>query len=174
MPHREACLPPLPCLVRHQRRLAGLRLVCSTPKSTLSRGRLPKNVPTFFPNRALPAARGKITNKLYIWFNLDWPVSADEVKNLRYYHNTITTLANMAPPLLHAVATLSPISLHLTDYLSPIHPVVPSSAKLKIRAKQHLLSDWASAPSPAYYPYTPSVRPHPFIARGDRVAGRVH
>jgi len=34
--HREACLPPLPVLVHRQRRLAGLRLICSTSAKILA------------------------------------------------------------------------------------------------------------------------------------------
>ena len=51
--HREACLPPLPVLVRHQRRLAGLRLMCSPLEINPATARLPKSVPTFSPHRAV-------------------------------------------------------------------------------------------------------------------------
>jgi len=40
--HREACLPPLPVLVRHQRRVAGLRLICSPQERNPATARLPK------------------------------------------------------------------------------------------------------------------------------------
>jgi len=47
--YREAWLPPLPVLVRHQRRLAGLRLICSPPEINPATARLPKSVPTVQP-----------------------------------------------------------------------------------------------------------------------------
>ena len=69
--HREACLPPLPVLVRHQRRLAGLRLICSPPQINPATARLPQSVPTFSPHRATLAACGKVTSQPYLFFNLD-------------------------------------------------------------------------------------------------------
>jgi len=172
--HREACLPPLPILVRHQRRLAGLRLICSPPEINPATARLPKSVPTFSPHRATLIARGKITSQPYLFFNLDWRSAPDKIKNPRYRHNAITALANTATPLVHDVTTLPPISLHLTDYLPPIPGVVPSYARLKLRARQLLLSDWSSTPAPPYYPFPPSTRPHPFMGLGKFVAGRIH
>jgi len=53
--HREACLPPLPILVRHQRRLAGLRLICSpteiNPATAASLTPFPPSPPTVPPQR---------------------------------------------------------------------------------------------------------------------------
>jgi len=172
--HREACLLPLPVLVRHQRRLAGLRLLCSPPEVNPATARLPKAVPTFSPHRATLIARGKITSQPYLFFNLDWRSAPDQAKNPRYRHNAITALANTAVSLLHDISTLPPISLHLTDYLPPIPGVVPSYARLKLRAKQLLLSDWSSTPALPYYPYPPSMRPYPFMGFGKFVAGRIH
>jgi len=172
--HREACLPPLPVLVRHQRRLAGLRLICSPPEINPATALLPKSVPTISPYRATLIACGKITSQPYLFFNLDWRSAPDKTKNPRYRHNAITALANTAVPLLYDVSTLPPISLHLTDYLPPVPGVVPSYARLKLRAKQHLLSDWSATPAPPYYPYPPSTRPHPFMGLGKFVAGRIH
>jgi len=83
-------------------------------------------------------------------------------------------LANTAVPLVHDVSTLPPISLHLTDYLPPIPGVVSSYARLKLRAKQLLLSDWSAIPAPPYYPYPPLTRPQPFMGLGKFVAGRIH
>jgi len=80
----------------------------------------------------------------------------------------------MAAALGQDVTTLPPFSLHLTDYLPPVPPVVPFYERLKIRAKQHLLSDWATAPAPSYYPCSPLVDPHPFMGLGKFVAGRIH
>jgi len=172
--HREACLPPLPVLVRHQRRLAGLRLICSPPEINPATERLPKSVPTFSPHLASSSARGKITSQPYLFFNLDWRTAPDKIKNPRYRHNAITALANAATPLVRDVSTLPPVSLHLTDYLPPILGVVPSYTRLKLRAKQLLLSDWSATPAPLYYPYLPSMRPHPFMGLGKFVAGRIH
>jgi len=171
---REACLPPLPLLIHHQRRLAGLRLICSPPEINPATARLPKSVPTFSPHRATLIARGKITPQPYLFFNLDWRSAPDKLKNPRYRHNVITALANAATPLVHDVTTLPPISLHLTDYLPPVPGVVPSYARLKLRAKQLLLSDLSATPAPPYYPYPPSTRPHPFMGLGKFVAGRIH
>jgi len=172
--HREASLSPLPVLVYHEHRLAGLRLICSPLEVNPATARVPKSVPTFSPHRATLIARGKITSKPYLFFNLDWRSAPDKIKNLRYRHNAITALANTATPLVHDVSTLPPISLHLTDYLPPIPGVVPSYARLKLRAKQLLLSDWSSTPAPPYYPFPPSTRPHPFMGLGKFVAGRIH
>ena len=171
--HREACLPPLPAVERHQRRLSGLRLIYSPPEINPASARLPKSVPTFSPHRAPLVARGKITSQQYLFFNLDWRSVPDKGKNPRYRHNAITALANAAAPLVHDVSTLPPIFLHLTDYLPPIPGVVPSHARLKLRAKQLLLSDWYATPAPPYYPYPPSTRPHPFMGLGKFVAGRI-
>jgi len=150
--HREACLPPLPTLIRHQRRLAGLRFICSPPEINPASARLPKTVSTFSPHRALLLSRGKITSQPYLFFNLDWRRAPDKTKNPRCRHNGITALANGAVPLVHDVVTLPPISLHLTDYLPPVPGVVPSYARHKLRAKQLLLSDWSATPAPPYYP----------------------
>jgi len=128
--HREACLVPLPFLVRYQRRLAGLRLICSPPEVNPATARLPKAVPTFSPHRAALIVRRKITSQPYLFFNLNSPCTADKTKNPRYRHNAITALANTAIPLVHHVSTLPPISLHLTDYLLPVRSVVPSYTPL--------------------------------------------
>jgi len=69
--HKEASLPPLPTLIGHQCRLAGLRLICSPLEIKPASARLPKSVPTFSPHRAPLVARGKITSKPYLFFNLD-------------------------------------------------------------------------------------------------------
>ena len=172
--HREACLPPLPLLIRHQRRLAGLRLICSPLEINPASSCLPKTVLTFSPHCAPLLARGKITSQPYIFFNLDWRSTPDKTKNPRYRHNAITALASEAAPLVHDVITLPPISLHLTDYLPPVQGVVPSYAHLKPRAKQLLLSDWSATPAPLHYPYPPWTRPHPFMGLGKFVAGRIH
>jgi len=142
--HREACLSPLPVLIRHERRLAGLRLICSPPEINPASAPLPKSVPTFSPHRAPLIARGKMTSQPYVFFNLDWRAPPDKHKNPRYRHNTITALDDTAVPLMHDVSTLTPISLHLTDHLRPIPGVVPSFARLKLRAKQLLLSNSSS------------------------------
>ena len=128
----------------------------------------------FSPDRAALIARGKITSRPYVFFNLDRRSAPDRTKNLRYRHNAITGLANMAVPLVDDVSTLPPISLHLIDYLPPVPGVVPFYARLKLRAKQHLLSDSAAIPAPPYYPYPPSTRTHPFMGLGIYVAGRIH
>jgi len=172
--HREACLPPLPVRIRHQRRLAGLRLICSPPEINPASAHLPKTVPTCSPHRAPLLAQGKITSQPYLFFNLDWRSTPDKAKNPRYRHNAITALANAAVPLIHDLVTLPPISLHLTDYLPPIPRVVPPYAHLKMRAKQLLLSDWSATPAPPYYPYPPSTRPYPFMDFGRFVARRIH
>jgi len=171
--HKEACLPLLPVLVHHQRRLAGLRLICSPLDINPATARLPKSVPTFSPHCAALAACGKITSQPYLFFNLDWRSAPAKTKNPRYRHNAITALAKTAAPLVHDVSTLPPVFLHLTDYLPPIPGVVPSYAHLKLRAKQLLHSDWSLTPAPPYYPYPPSTRPHPFMGLGKFVAGRI-
>jgi len=125
--HREVCLLPLPYLVRHQRRLSGLRLICSHPEVNPATACLSKTVPTFSPYHAHQAIQGKITNKLYHFINLDRHSSQDKARNLRYRHNAITALANTAAPLVEDTATLSPISLHGTDSLLPVPPMAPSS-----------------------------------------------
>jgi len=167
--HREACLPQLPGLVRHQRRLAGLRLICSPPQINPATARLPKSVPTFSPHRGTLIVGGKITSQPYLFFNLDYRSAPDKTKNPRYRHNAITAI-----PLVHDASTLPPISLHLTDYLPPIPGVIPSYAPLKLRAKRLLLSNWSATPAPPYYPFPPSTRPHPFMGLGKFVAGRIH
>jgi len=172
--HREACVPPLPALVRHQRRLAGLRLICSPPEINPATARLTKSVPTFSPHCTALIARGKITSQPYLFFNLDWRSALDKTKNPRYRHSAVTALANAAAPLIQDVHLLAPISLHLTDSLPPIPGIVPSYARLKLSAKQLLLSDWSATPAPPYYPYPPSTRPHPFMGLGKLVAGRIH
>jgi len=149
---REACLPPLPVLVRHQGRLAGLRLIFSPPEIKPATARLPKSVATFSPDRAAVIARGKITSPPYLFFNLDWRSTPEKTRNPRYRHNAMTTLANTAVPLIHDVSALPPISLHLTDYLPPVPGLVPSYSRLKLRAKQHLLSDCSETPAPPILP----------------------
>jgi len=150
--HREACLPPLPVLICHQRRLAGLRLICSPLEINPASARLPKSLATFSPHHAPLIARGKITPQPYLFFNLDWRSTPDKARNPRYRHNAITALANTAVLLLHDAVIMPPISLHLTDYLPPVPGVVPSYARLKLRAKQLLLSDWSATPAPPILP----------------------
>jgi len=172
--HREACLAPLPALIRHQRPQAGLRLIGSPPELTPAWPRLPKTVTTFSHHRAPLLACRNITSQAYRFFNLDWRSASDKTKNPRYRHNAISALANAAVPLVHNVVTLPPISLHLTDYLPPVPRVVPSYARLKLRAEQLLLSDWSATPAPPYYPSPPSTRPNPFMGLCNFVAGRIH
>ena len=130
--HREACLPPLPVLVRHQRCLAGLRLICSPPEINPATARLPKAVPTFSPHRAAFIAWGKVTSQPYLFFNLDWYSAPGKFKNPRYRHNAITALANTSVPLVHDVVTLPSISLHLTDYLPPV-PISKNTSLRPVR-----------------------------------------
>jgi len=172
--HREACLPLLPALIRHQPHLAGLRLICCPLEINPATARLPKSVPTFSPHRAPLLALGKVTSQQYLFFNLDWHSAPDKAKSSRYRHNTITALASAAVPLLHNISRLPPISLHLTDYLPAVPAVVPSYARLKLWAKPLLLSDWSATPATPYYPYPPSTRPYPFMGLGKYVAGRIH
>ena len=82
--HREACLPLQPALIRHQRHLAGLRLICSPPEINPVTVRLPKSVPTLSPHSAPLRARGKITSQPYLFFNRDWRSALDKAKNPRY------------------------------------------------------------------------------------------
>jgi len=166
--------PPLLCLVCHQRHLTSLRLICSPPEVNPATARLPGHVPTFSAFRAPRRAQKKITNKLYLFFNLSWNCPPHKAKNPRYRHNVLTTLAFLAAPLILNVATLPPISLYLTEYLPPIPLVVPSYARLKARAKQHTLTDWYSDPTSDYYPYPPTTQPHPLMGLGRFVAGRIH
>ena len=98
----------------------------------------------------------------------------DKVKNPRYRHNAITSLANVAVPLIHDMVTLPPISLHLMDDLPPVPGVVPPYMPLKLRPKQLLLSDWSATPAPSYCPYLPSTHSHPFMGLGKFIAGRIH
>jgi len=172
--HREACLPLLRVLVRHQRRLAGLRLICSPQEVNPATARLSKFVPTLSPHRTALIAGGKITSQPYLFFNLDWRSAPDKTKNPRYRHNAIMALANTTIPLVPDASMLPPISLHLTDYLPPVPVVIPSYARLKLRAKQLLLSDRSATRAPPYYPIPPSTRPHPFMGLGKFVAGRIH
>jgi len=167
--HWEACLPPLPALIRYLRCLAGLRLICSPPVINPASAHLPKSIPTFSPHRAPSLGRGKITSQPYLFFNLDWCSEPDKAKNPRYQHNAITALANAAVPLVHDVVTLPPISLHLTDYLPPVPGVVPSYARLQLGAKQLLLSDWSATPAPRTTPTRPQ---HPPLYRLGQVCCR--
>ena len=138
--HREASLPLRPVLVRHQRCLAGLRLICSPLQINPASARLPKSVPSFSPHHAPLVACGNITLQPYLFFNLDWPSAADTIKHPRYHHQAITALANSAVPLVHDMVTLPPTSLHLMDYLPLIPGILPSYSRLKLGAKQLLLS----------------------------------
>jgi len=46
---------------------------------------------------------------------------------------------------------------------------------LRARARHMLLQDWDDEdPTPLYYEYPPSLTPHPFMALGKFVAGRIH
>jgi len=69
---------------------------------------------------------------------------------------------------------LPPIFLHLPDYLPPLPGVVPSYSRLKLRAKQLLLSDWSATPAPPYNPYPPSARPIPSLAWASFLEGSIH
>jgi len=159
--HREACLPLQPVLVRHQQRLAGLGLICSPLEINPATARLPKSVPTFSPHRAALIARGRVTSKPYLFFNLNWHSTPDKTKNGRCQHNTITALANTAIALVHDVSTLPPISLHLTDYLPPLPGVLPPYARLMLRAKQHVLSNWSATSAARTTPIRPQCTPIP-------------
>ena len=171
---REACLPPLLCLVRHQHRLTGLRLICCPPQVNLATAHLPRTVPTFSSFRALRLVQKKITSRPYIFFNLSWDCPPDKIMNPRYRHNALSALTFMASPLFSDVVTLPLIFLHLMEYLPPAPPVVPSYNRLKAPAKQHLLEDWGSDPAPGYCPYPPATHPHLFIALGKFLAGRIN
>ena len=159
--HREACLPPLPALIRQQRRLAGLRLICSPPEIIPASACLPESLPTFSPHRTLLIARGKITPQPYLFFNLDWRSAPDKAKNPRYRHNAITALANAAVPLVHDLVPLPPISLHLTDYLAPVPGVVPSYTPLKLRLNNSSYPTCLQPQPPHTIPIRPQRAPIP-------------
>jgi len=86
-------------------------------------------------------AHGKITSQPYLFFKINWRSAVEKVKKPSYRHNAITALANSAISLVHDVVTLPPISLHLIDYRPLIPGVVLAYTRLKLRAKQLLLSD---------------------------------
>jgi len=172
--HKEACLPPLPLLIKHRQRLAALRLLCSPPEINPATACLPATVQTYSSHPSSALARGKIPGKPYLFFHLPWDQPQDKIRRPRYRHSAITALAHTALPLLGGVSTLPPISLHLTDYLPPTPPIVPSYQNLKSRAKNLLLAEWTSSPTPGYYRYRPTLTPHPFMGLGKFIAGRLH
>jgi len=170
----EACLPPLDLLLRYKRRLAGLRILCSPPEINPATARLPPSVQTPSMHRHSPDHRSLSAKNAGSRLPLPWLQPRPPSKNTA--HLPLDALPHSMLFILGpgGLDLLPVISQHLLRDTFPA-PSGRSYPQLKLLCKNLLVKEWEeAAPDPARYPYSPSLKPHPFMGLNKFAAGRLH
>src|SRR5207302_9753368 len=135
------CLPPLPSLLLHKRKMVDLRLACSCPSMNPAAARLPPS----FPNQGSRSTREVSRLPLRGLRNNYTPLKWDQYRPTRSprRHPPIDAICHSILPLATAVG-VSPL---MAPHLLPSHiPSEPASTldyhALKVRVRSQLLQDW--------------------------------
>ena len=172
----EACLPPLDCYLPHKRRMAALRMVCSSPHINPATARISSSFPLHSAHRAEDSLahllRGVRQNYIPLKWNQDKPVPA--VRS----HLPIDDLCHSLCPLARVVCSFPLIHPHLLPItVNPPGDPPPgrSYAAIKAILKDSLLREWQlQSPPPVSYRFRPTLTPHPFMGLDRFTAGRIH
>jgi len=171
----EACLPPLGRLLKFQRRLAALRILCSPPEINPATARLPLSVQTPSLHRHSPDHRSLSTKNAGIRLPLPWLQPKPPSKNRTYL--PLDALPHSMLFILGpgGFEPLPVTSRHLLCEHYPAPPPGRSYPQLKLQCRSLLIKEWdEAAPDPARYPYRPSLKAHPCMGLNKFTAGRLH
>ena len=167
----EAALPPIGLLLTHKRRLAAITLVCTPSPICTAAARLPKDFPAPFsfqePDSLRPSSWKKpITSSL--------PGNSRTKTRIRT-RLPLDDLAHLTLPFVPGVGSFPARLAHLVPF-DHAQPDTPSITWPALRAKVAfaLREEWANEPLPTYYPFAPTLNPHPFMALPKFLAGRIH
>ena len=167
----ESALPPIGLLLAHKRRMAALTLACTPSPICMTAARLPASFPAPYPFRAPDSLRPAKWRK-----PLAGPLPWNSLTTTRIRTRLpIDDLAHLVLRYAPATGTF-PVRLpHLvpSDFDPPDPPTITWSA-LKAKVMLSLSEEWVSWPLPAYYSFTPSLSPHPFMGLPKFLAGRLH
>jgi len=171
----EACLPPLDFLLRYQKRLAALRVLCSPREITPATARLPPSVQTPSLQRHTPDYRVLTLSNAGSHLLLRWDQPRPLLNNCA--HLPIDSLAHSMffPQGPHCSSRLPVTFQHLMidSFLGP--PRGRSYHELKPRCNDLLLEELREcSPHPTGCPYQPSIRPHLFMGLNKFDAGGIH
>ena len=168
----DAALPPIRgFLIVHKRRLTAVTLACTPLPISTAAAPLLANFPARFSLQKPSSLRPIMWRKL-LTGRLPW----DSLTKTRIRRRLpLDHLAHLALPYVPAAGTFPPRLSHLvpSDYTYPdIQPI--SWPALRARAVLTLREEWMSVPLPQYYPFVPSLVPHPFMAFPKFIARRIH
>ena len=167
----ESALPPVGLLLAHKRRMAALTLVCTPSPICTAAARLPASCPAPYPHRALDSLRPAKWRK-----PLTGPLPWNSLTITRIRTPLpIDDLAHLALRYVPATGTFPARLPHLvpSDFDPPDPPTITWPA-LRAKVALSLREEWVSRPLPAYYLFTPSLLPHPFMWLPKFLAGQIH
>ena len=161
---------------KYRRDLAGLRIACAPPTCNPTAARLPITFPSMSVFRASDPARPLTRGLSSVYLPLDWrtPNPSPPLRK----HLPIDALARLTIPYGEGLSRF-PLVLKMapppgTD-IPPPALMTRTPATLRHRARQKLLERWAEDfPTLHYYPYPPSLTPHPIMGLDKFIAGRIH
>ena len=167
----EAASPPIGLFLAHKRRLAAVMLACTPSPICTAAEQLPPDFPSPYRFRELETLRTAKWRKP-LTGPLPWKASTKTRIRTRL---PLDDLAHLVLPFVPLKGTFPSRLSHLvpSDFPSPTEPSI-SWPLLKAKVRNVLLEEWAAIPLPAYYPFAPSVVPHPFMGLPKFLAGRIH
>jgi hypothetical protein len=170
----EACLPPLPAIFKHKRKMAALRLACSSPQINPAAARLPPTLPIADSSDIRASTRRVLLGRRTNCIPLPWDRYKASAPTRR--HLPIDALCHLLLPILQFAVSFPLAAPHLLpDLLPEEHPYVRAYGEIKSKLRTQLLQDWAlQSPPPLYYKHLPSLRPHAFMGLDKFTAGRIH
>jgi len=118
----EACLPPLDLLFAYERRLAGLRILCSPPEINPVTARLPPSVQNLSLHLHAPDHRALLRKNAGSCFPLPWLQPCHPLKNRAHL---LSDTISHSPLLLLGLAGLDPLPVTSQHLLSETYPAPP-------------------------------------------------
>ena len=169
--YSEASLPPMAALLKHRRRQAALRLVCSPSKYNPVAARLPDSVPSWDPGRAADNHRFLLHGSR----KASHITSGDRPAVKAAKHVPLDALCHIVHDLISSIDVL-----HLTpsSQAGTSTGSTPSTSFVAIKATLEplLLADWNALahPPPALYLFDACLSPHAFTGLPRFISGWIH
>jgi len=171
----EAWLPPLDLLLAYKRRLVNLQVLCSPPEINPATARLAPSVLTPSLLRHAIDPRTLVAKNARSRLPLPWLQPRPLTKNRA--HLPLDAVPHSMLFLL-GPDRLAPLLVTSQRLLAEHYPEPPEGRKYpqrRRRCRDLLIGEWkAWAPAPTWYPYPPSLKPHPFRGLNKCDAGRPH
>ena len=167
----EASLPPMATLLKHRRRQAALRLVCSPSKHNPAAARLPDSVPSFDPGRSADDHRFLLRGSRKAIHITSWDRPA--VNSAK--HLPLDALCHLVHDLIRDIPVL-PLTPSSQSVASAGREPSTSFAAIRATLEPLLLADWIATarPPPAQYLFDPALSPHAFTGLPRFIGGRIH